>query len=174
LSQLPSTGDRLIEGETNVLVIGIGNAYRGDDAAGLRVATLLRERAADWLNIIEASGEGAALIEAWHGADRVILIDAARSGAQAGTIHYLNANAETLPRQLFNASTHAFGVIEAIEIARALKQLPLRVIVYAIEGRCFDMGAALSPEVERAARRVAERIIDEMATLPRQQADDVR
>ena len=146
----------------SVLIIGIGNAYRGDDGAGLRVAALLRERAGDWLNIIEASGEGTALIEAWQGADAVVLIDAAQSGAPAGTIHRLIVNAGELPQQLLNTSTHTFGVMEAIELARALKRLPPRVMVYAIEGRCFDMGAALSPEVERAAHRVAERIVDKL------------
>lgn len=151
----------------NVLVIGIGNAYRGDDAAGLRVAALLKERAGDRLKVFERSGEGAALMEAWHGASVVILIDAAQSGAPLGTIHYLDANAGTLPRQLLNPSTHAFGVVEAIELARALNQLPPRVTVYAIEGRGFEMGAALSPEVERAAREVAARIIDELGIVPR-------
>jgi hydrogenase maturation protease len=165
LSQPHSTDDGLIEGETNVRVIGIGNAYRGDDAAGLRVASLLRERAGRWLKVFERSGEGAALMEAWHGADVVILIDAAQSGAPLGTIHHLNVSAERLPRQVLNTSTHAFGVVEAIELARALNQLPPRVIVYAIEGQCFDLGAALSPEVERAAREVAARIIDELRPL---------
>ena len=154
-----------MEGETNALVIGIGNAYRGDDAAGLRVAALLRERAGRWLKVFERSGDGAALMEAWQGAGVVILVDAAQSNAPAGTIHCLNANAGRLPRQLLNTSTHAFGVVEAIELARALNQLPPRMTVYAIEGRRFDMGAALSPEVERAAHEVAARIMDEQASL---------
>jgi hydrogenase maturation protease len=53
-------------------------------------------------------------------------------------------------------STHALGVPEAIELARALGRLPARLEVYAIEGARFTAGAELSPAVERAVRELAE------------------
>ena len=82
------------------LVIGVGNPWRGDDAAGLRVAALLQAHADEAFVVVEQSGEGAALMEAWQDAARVILIDAVRSGAEPGTIHRLDAVTQTIPRQL--------------------------------------------------------------------------
>ena len=58
--------------------------------------------------------------------------------------------ATPLPRGALGMSTHGFGLAEALELARALGQLPRRCIVYAIEGASFETGAPLSPEVAAA------------------------
>ena len=48
-----------------VLVIGVGNEFRGDDAAGLFVVRKLREKVAHEAVLVEATGEGANLMERW-------------------------------------------------------------------------------------------------------------
>ena len=140
------------------LVIGVGNDYRGDDAVGLAVARRIRNERLEGVTVREASGEGLALMEIWQVADSVILIDAVHSGARPGTVHRFDAGARPLPAPLFHYSTHAFGLADAIELARALNQLPSRLEVYGVEGKNFEAGAALSPEVEAAARRVSQRV----------------
>jgi hydrogenase maturation protease len=75
-----------------VLLIGIGNAYRHDDAAGLMVARRLKERALSSCEVHEQVGEGTALMELWKGAERVVVVDAVQSGSPAGTIHRFDAN----------------------------------------------------------------------------------
>jgi hydrogenase maturation protease len=145
------------------LIIGIGNEYRGDDAVGLIAARLLKERLADSAIVIEQSGDGAALMEAWRGAEAVVIIDAATSGATPGTVHRFDASAQPLPNDDFRCSTHAFGVAEAIELARALARLPRSLIVYGIEGKNFAAGVGLSPEVEEAVSEVARRLLTEFS-----------
>jgi hydrogenase maturation protease len=144
------------------LILGVGNEYRGDDAVGLVVARRIADAQLDDVTTLEHSGEGASLIEAWSGADRVILIDAAQSDTKPGEISRFDANEQPIPTRFFRYSTHAFSVAEAIETARAIGQLPQRLIVYAIEGRAFEMGVKMAPEVSRAAEVVARRIIDEL------------
>jgi hydrogenase maturation protease len=145
------------------LLIGIGNEYRGDDAVGLIVARRVREQALNTITVREASGEGAALIEAWTEAQTVMLVDAVCSGAKAGTIHRIEAREQSLPAKFFHYSTHAFSVAEAVELARALNQLPPRLIVYGIEGKTFAAGSGLSPEVKAAVPRVVHRILRDLA-----------
>ncbi len=145
-----------------IRIIGIGNDYRHDDAAGLIVARRLKEQALDPLTIIEQSGEGAALMESWKNAEAVILIDAVHSGAKPGTIFCFDAIAQPLPTQLFHYSTHAFSLAEAVEMARALNQLPPRLIVYGIEGKNFTSGIGLSSEVNEAAQAVVARVLLEV------------
>jgi hydrogenase maturation protease len=147
------------------LIIGVGNDDRGDDAVGLSVVRRLRgaragnpSAAAALVAVIEASGEGAALIEAWRSANIVILIDAVHSGAMPGTIYRFEAHDRPIPTHSCRSSTHAFGVSEAIELARALGQLPACLIVYGIEGRSFEVGDGLSSEAESAAWEVLERL----------------
>lgn len=141
----------------NTLIIGVGNALRGDDAVGLAVAQRLRARLPG-ISVCEATGEGTALMELWKDAGQVWLIDAIASGADVGTIHRLDVHAQPLPTTFFRYSTHAFGVGEAIEMARVLDQLPPRLIVYGIEGAYFGFAERLSPEVERAASEVVARV----------------
>lgn len=152
-----------------ILVIGIGNAYRRDDAAGLHVAQSLRKKVYDHVDVIEQSGDGATLLECWKNVDTVILIDAVSSGTQPGTIHRIDAHAAPIPSNFFHYSTHAFGVAEAIELARALNQVPQQLIIYGIEGKCFETGVALSTEVEKAARKVLTRVLQDIRNAARLQ-----
>jgi len=148
-------------------VIGIGNAWRNDDGAGLAVARLLDAMLLDGVEVLEREGEPTSLIDAWEGAAAVWLVDAVSSGAQAGSVHRHDASAEALPARLYDTSTHHFGLAEAVELARALGRLPEHVVVFGIEGASFDTGETLSPEVQAAAARVAEAIREEVAASTR-------
>lgn len=146
------------------MIIGVGNEYRGDDAAGLIVARQLRQQLPDAIQVIEQSGEGAALMETWKNAAHVILIDAVQSGAAAGTVFRFEAHQQAIPTKFFHYSTHAFSVAEAVELARALNQLPERLIVYGIEGKNFNAGVGLSAEIEKVTPEVMDRTIREIQT----------
>jgi hydrogenase maturation protease len=132
-------------------VIGLGNEWRSDDGVGLEVARRLHGKSLD--------GEPIGLVQALNGDGEVVLVDAVSSGAPPGTVHRFEAGSTPLPAQLFGASsTHALGLAEAVELARALGCLPARVTVYGIEGAAFSFGNGLSPEVADAADRVVEEV----------------
>ena len=150
-------------GRSRTLVIGLGNEYRRDDAVGLVVARRLREAAPESVLVLEETGEGASLLESWQDADTVILIDAVQSGAAPGTVHRLDARAQPIAKKFFRFSTHAFGLAEAVELARALGRLPPRLTVYGVEGKSFEAGVGLSPEVEAAAQVVVDRVLGELS-----------
>ncbi|WP_029008301.1 hydrogenase maturation protease [Azospirillum halopraeferens] len=147
---------------SGTLVLGIGNRLRSDDGVGPRVADRL---AAAGVAAAEHSGEGAGLMAAWEGAERVVLVDATRSGAAPGTLVRLDATAQALPRDLLRCSSHLFGVAEAVETARALNRLPPVLIVYGIEGGRFDFGESLTPAVAAAAGEAARRIAGELGVV---------
>ena len=146
------------QNEYPIIIVGIGNTYRSDDAVGLRIAKDIKKKSPDHVNVIEQSGEGTSLMDSWKDADTVILIDAVHSGTQPGTIHRFDVHTQTIPTKYFNYSTHAFGVAKAIELARTLKQLPQNLIVYGIEGKLFEAGIGLSLEVEKSAQEVVRRV----------------
>ena len=115
------------------LVVGVGNPWRGDDAAGLEVADRVRARARD-VAVETLEGDASALVHLWAGHDDVALVDAASSGAPPGTLHELRDGDGTLPGAALRSSTHAFGVADAVGLAAALGRLPDRLEIYAIEG----------------------------------------
>jgi hydrogenase maturation protease len=149
------------------LLIGVGNAWRCDDAAGLAVARLLRGTLPEGVEVLECEGEPSALIDAWEGAQTLWLVDAVSSGAPPGTVRRLDASTGELPAELFRTSTHHLGLAEAVELARALGRLPERTIVYGIEGESFDVGDELTPEVESAVARVAGTLREEVRECTR-------
>ena len=154
-----------MSGLSPVLVIGVGNDYRSDDGVGLAVVRTLKERALPGILCLESDGDGTTLIDTWSHASRVIIIDAISSGAQPGTIYRFDALTQPLPASYSFSSTHAFGVAEAIQLARTLDQLPASLVVYGIEGKNFVAGTELSPEVERAVQEVVELVKRDMFTV---------
>lgn len=152
---------------TAALVIGVGNELRGDDGVGIEIARRLRGSAQEvGIEVREAQGEPMSLLDIWQGADAVVLVDAMRSGAPAGTVQRFDASRESLPARLRgSSSTHAFALAEAIELGRALGRLPARLIVYAVEGRNFDAGRELSAEVAAVAPALADAVLGEATEL---------
>jgi len=144
------------------LVIGIGNAYRSDDAAGLVAARRLKGQLPPGGSVLEHAGEGTSLMELWTGADCVIVVDAARAGVSPGTVSRFDATHRPLPAASFPGSTHAFSLVEAIELSRALNQLPRELLIYGVEGKDFEPGTNLSPAVELAIEKVVAGVLLEL------------
>ena len=145
-----------------VRIIGIGHVDRGDDALGRIAAARLRESAPASIDIVETDGEAGKLLDLFEGADTVIVIDACVSGARPGTVQRIDAGVTHMPRWLKSASSHAIGLAESVELARALGQLPKRLIIYAVEAASFTLGAPLSSAVAAA-----------LDTLPAQIGEDL-
>lgn len=140
-----------------LVALCIGNPQRGDDAAGRAVAQVLRA-SLDGVEIIEEEGEATRVLAGLEGVDAAFIVDACVSGKPPGAICRFDIVAEPLPHLALGASTHGFGLAEALELARALGALPTRCVVYAIEGASFDIGAPLSPAVATAVEIVADHL----------------
>lgn len=134
---------------TEVLVIAVGNAWRGDDGLGPELAARLRRLALRGVHVVDAPGDPG-LIDAWSPDDHVILLDAVSSGAPGGTIISRDAVGAPLPRAWFRASSHNIGVADAVELARALGRLPRTLVFIGIEAASLSAGVGLSPAVRQA------------------------
>ena len=144
------------------VVIGVGNPDRADDGAGPCVAERVRLRVPHGVEVLTSLGDPVQLIEAWSAVDAAILIDALAPGGRPGRVIRIDALRGPLPASLFARSTHELGVAQAVELARALGVLPPRLIIFGIEGRCFDALGPFSPEVARAIELVSEDVIDSL------------
>lgn len=143
------------------LVIGFGNRWRGDDAAGLVVADRLKGRLPD-ATVLACERVPPDLFAWWDSTTRVVLVDAASPALAPGCLHRFDAMTAPLPCDLLRMSTHTGGVAEAVELARALSSLPRELVVYAIEGGSFEHGAPLSEVVRRAVDEVVEGVLAEL------------
>jgi hydrogenase maturation protease len=150
-----------------VVVIGVGNPHRGDDAAGREVVRRLRDWDVQDVEIVELDGEAASVLVRLEGASAAILIDACVSGSAPGTVQRFDVANAPLPGAAFGLSSHGFGLAEAMDLARSLDIVPPFCVVFAIEGACFELGAPLSPSIAAAIDDVVLKLRDEIATLSR-------
>ena len=146
----------------SAVVIGVGNRYRGDDRVGLVIAEAVQARISPEVAIVVCEEEPSRLIDDWEGASTAIVVDAVASSHEPGTVRRFDASVEELPAEAFRSSTHAFGVAETIELARALGRLPERVVVYGVAGVDFRAGAALTPAVRHAVDGAAGAILRDL------------
>jgi hydrogenase maturation protease len=146
------------------LVIGVGSP-NGDDGAAWAALEQLACRAE-----VQAAGEaivlesldrpGATVIGRWQGVRKVVLVDAVRSGAPAGTLHRIAA--KDLLSLGCAASSHGFGVAESIRLAIVLGALPEQLVILGIEAGAMAPGRApLSPEVIRALPDLVDALVRE-------------
>jgi len=132
------------------LFIGIGNRYRRDDGAALVLADRLRALGLPDLTVMEATDDVIRLVDFWMQYGHVIVADAVLTGEEPGTLHRRDPLAYPLPRHWFGVSSHQLGVVEAIELGRAMKRLPAKMSFIGIEGSDFGQGEGLTQQVEES------------------------
>ena len=147
------------------LVVGLGGPDRGDDAVGVEVASRVAALGLPRVAVL-VHEDPTDLIELWSGRELVVVVDAVRSGAAAGTLVILETGPGLGPlphsarvRRLRGGGTHSWGVAAAVELARVLGRLPPRLTLVGIEARSFEQGAPLSPEVLAALPRAVEAVV---------------
>jgi hydrogenase maturation protease len=128
------------------LVVGIGNPLRGDDGAGPEVAGRVARLAIPGVTVVIAD-EPLALVEHFAANDEVIVVDAVQTGGAAGEVRVWVVGPDPLPRRGHAIGSHGLGVAEAVELARALGQLPRRLTLVGVEAETFCVGAPLSARV---------------------------
>lgn len=146
-----------------IVVIGVGNAIRGDDGAGLAVAEEVRNRAADAVDVRVCEEEPSRLIDALGDADVAFIVDAVSTGASGGSVHRFDASDKAIPARELRSSTHALGIAETLELARALGRLPRRTVVFGVEGLDFTAHEGLTPAVADGVVHAAAAVLKEVA-----------
>ena len=134
-------------------IIGCGNCDAGDDAVGLIIAGQLRERLPPNIEVRTDSAGGVNLIHWCEDIETLIIVDAAFAtddfpAGQWRRFAY-PADREQLRATAFSG-THLMGIAQALELAHTLGTLPKDVLIYAVAGAQFELGAGLSPAVEQA------------------------
>lgn len=149
---------------SRVVVIGVGNALRRDDAAGLAVAERVRAQSPPDVAVHVCEQEPSRLVDAFGDADVAFVVDAVSTGAPPGTIHRFDASDGPIPSRELRSSTHALGIGEALELARALGRLPSRTVLFGVEGGDFIAGEGMTPEVEAGVAEASAKVLDEVMT----------
>lgn len=144
-----------------VCVVGVGRPRHGDDAAGLLVARRLARGGACPAQIMEETGSGMALLDAMHGADVLLVVDAAldEEGPPVGTWHRFElGHKEQVGLESTLRDSHTLTLGAMLRLGAALYGPPPEVHIYALFGKHFAPECDPCPEVAAAVEQVAEAI----------------
>lgn len=142
-----------------ILVAGVGNTLRGDDAFGVEVANRLMSRpVAEHVTVVEAGIAGIQLIQdLQEGYDAVIVVDTVDRGRPPGTVMTIDYEVIDVHALEHNqkydllADMHLATPERSLMVARALGVLPPIVKMVGVQPVDADtMGIGLSAIVEGA------------------------
>jgi hydrogenase maturation protease len=156
---------RVILRPVKTLVLGLGNPLLGDDAVGLKVAALVRERLGEraGVDVAEEEAGGLRLMERMTGYDRAVLVDACVSGTAPGTIRRIGP--DELPTQR-TAIAHGIDLPRALALGRSLGlPMPEVVRVVAIEAdSVLEFREYMTPAVAAAVEPAVAAVLEELGT----------
>ena len=152
-----------------IIVLGLGQSLRGDDAAGLEAVRFWQARhpeSAARVRVELSELPGLDLLDLLSGIDAAILVDAIQSSQPAGTLIHLS------PEDLAgftpdSNSAHGWGVAETLQLGRSLVpyMADCQVTLIGIVGKDFSLGGGLSPGVRASLNQAADMLESEIRQL---------
>lgn len=144
-------------------IIGCGNPNRSDDGVGVLIAqrliaSMAQQPRAD-VRVFDAGTGGMEVMFQARGSNKLIIVDASRSGSETGAIFEV-PGAELESEHEASYSLHDFRWNHALAAGRKIfrEQFPEDVSVFLIESGNLELGFDLSPAVQGAADKVTHRI----------------
>lgn len=144
-----------------VLILGIGNPLRSDDGIGIHVVEALREENLREGVDIREGLSGLDILGAIAGYERIIMIDAIRSGGEPGTIYKLSVEDLHAQQTLHAFSTHDVDIPTMLKLGRDLYpgNMPEDIVIIAIEAEDIEtFSETCTPKVEKAIQDVVHLI----------------
>ena len=151
---------------SRIRVVGLGNAWAGDDAVGLVAAERLQRLAPAGVEALTLEAPDWRMFDGLQAGDSLIVVDGCRDDSPPGTIQRLGIEAlASLP--MGHCSSHGMGLADWLAMVGALGEETGQVSIYAVSVGQTEMGAPLSPAVAQAVEALLPMLQEEIETLPR-------
>ena len=153
-----------------ILIAGVGNELRQDDAFGVLLAKKLQDEAQfpNSVTVMEIGSAGIHLVQQlFDKYDVLILLDVVSWGGEPGTVHFKEIEVKDI-RELpaeekneFMADMHYINPLKALMLAKALNLYPPKVLFLGCESAEHEeIGIGLSPAVSNAITEAFTKITD--------------
>ena len=143
-----------------ILIAGVGNELRQDDAFGVLLAQKLQQEASfpPSVKVMEIGSGGIHLVQQlFDKYDVLILLDIVKWGGTAGTIHFKEVEVKDIgqlpqdEQNEFLSDMHYINPLKALMMAKAINVLPNQVLFLGCESEEHEeIGIGLSAAVNNA------------------------
>lgn len=153
-----------------ILIAGVGNELRQDDAFGILLAQKLQLEALfpPSVKVMEIGSAGIHLVQQlFDKYDVLVLLDIVKWGGKAGTIHFKEVDVKDIAllpadeKNEFLADMHYINPLKALMMAKALNVLPKLVLFLGCESKEHEeIGIGVSSAVQAAIPVAFKKIIE--------------
>lgn len=160
-SAADSKGGEMISPQ-KIVILGVGNLLLSDEGVGVHVANeLLKMELPPGVSVVEGGTDGFRLLNVITEADRLIVIDAVKGGAEPGSIYCFDIDEVRNCPSGFKTSVHQIGILEVIDLSGLVGKTPHTTVI-GIEPKSLEMSMELSPEVKSRIPKIIELIFKEL------------
>ena len=152
-----------LRSQQSALILGLGNALRGDDGVGPAVIEWLeRQGLPGGVEAIDGGPSGLDIVSTLMGHERAIIVDAANIDRAPGEWVRFTPDMARLKENDTPLSLHSAGLAEALALGAALNVLPSTIVIYGVQPQSLDWSPQLSDEVQAAVMAVGQAILREL------------
>ncbi|MHA7651102.1 hydrogenase maturation protease [Mycobacterium sp. ML4] len=147
-----------------VVVIGLGNRYRRDDAVGIVAARAVDELSLPGVDVAVDIADPLALLDVWSGARLAIVVDAAvGTDSTAGRVRCCGLEDVVAGEE--RLSSHRIDMCRTHALGQALERNPRALRIFTVDVADTGHGVGLTPRVELAVPRVVALAVNEISCL---------
>ncbi len=148
------------------MIVGVGNILLKDEGIGVHVVRALQEMSlASPKGEVEVvdGGTSPSAFDTAEGADKLIIVDAARGGGEPGTVYRFAPDEVSGERKLL-ASLHDLGLMDSLRMMEAGNP-PRETVIIGVEPAEVDWGLELTPALRERLPDVVRLVVEEQAGL---------
>lgn len=149
-----------------VLVLGIGNILLQDEGIGVRVVNEFKRRFTlpSEVTVVDGGTAGMALLDDLLAADRVIVVDAIKTGDPPATL--VRFEGDQVPALLQQGITpHQLGLFDLLGALTFAGHRPPHLVLLGVVPASLELSLALSPVIEAKLDALVAAVVAELVGL---------
>ena len=153
----------MIERAFKTLVLGVGNKLMSDEGIGVHVIERLasKYKLPEEVQVLDGGTLGLDLLYYLEGVEILLIVDAAETGKEAGTMVRLQDD-EVPAFMSIKISPHQMGVPDMLAAAKMKDIYPKRLVLWGIQPDVITLSLDLSPVLASRVDSLTDKLVDEL------------
>ena len=148
--------------EVRITVVGVGNLLLRDEGIGVHIAHALQQIDIPHNVKIVDGGTSPDLPYYLENVDKLIIIDAVKTGGQPGTIYRFHPHDMDIESE-GSISLHELGLEQSLRMMRLTGTEPKETVIIGIEPKEIDWGTELSAELQQKIPEIINIVLNEIS-----------
>ena len=150
------------ESKVRFAVVGVGNLLLKDEGIGVHIAHALQQIDIPYNVKIIDGGTSLDLPDCLENVDKLIIIDAVKTGGQPGTIYRFHPYDMDIESEGI-ISLHELGLAQSLKMMRLMGNEPKETVIIGIEPKEINWGTELSAELQQKIPEIINIVLGEIS-----------